>query len=200
MQSTRSCLAPALAAVCLVACPFSAHADAGIPMMPVRYPVVLLYLIPVILIEIIYLQRQLNTNLRRTCVAVVGMNVVTTGIGYPLMYGLYVALDSMLHFPQGLGPAFTHLGWVPMWMTAQFFPEWTGLQQSIWVMLGMFLVLLLPGYFLSGMVKSWLLTGYDLLNLRGNTKAAVWMATRLSYAFLATAGCVILYLIYTQQS
>jgi hypothetical protein len=41
------------------------------------------------------------------------------------------------------------------------------------------------------------LHGYDLLNFRGNVKSAVWMATRLSYMFLATAGCVVLYLIYT---
>lgn len=183
-----------------MACPVAAHADAGIPMMPVRYPVVLLYLIPVIIIEAIYLQRHLKTNVRRTLVAVVGTNIVTTGIGYPLTYGLYIGLDSALHFPQGLGPAFNHLGWVPMWMTSQMFPEWTGLQQSVWVMLAMFVLLLLPGYVLSGLVKSWLLNGYDLLNARGSSKAAVWMATRLSYLFLATAGCVILYLIYTQQA
>lgn len=168
-------------------------------MMPVRYPVVLLYLLPVILIEVIYLQRQLHTNIRRTLIAVVGTNIVTTGIGYPLTYGLYVALDAAMHFPNGMGPALYHLGWVPMWMTSQLFPEWTGLQQSVWVMLAMFLVLLLPGYMISGLVKSWLLNGYDLLNGRGSSKAAIWMATRLSYFFLATAGCVILYLIYTQQ-
>jgi len=69
MQSIRSWVPAALVvAVCLMACPPSAHADAGIPMMPVRYPVVLLYLIPVIVIEAIYLQRHLNTNIRRTFV------------------------------------------------------------------------------------------------------------------------------------
>jgi len=201
MQSIRSWVPAALVvAVCLMACPPSAHADAGIPMMPVRYPVVLLYLIPVIVIEAIYLQRHLNTNIRRTFVAVVGMNIVTTGIGYPLTFGLYIALDQVLHFPHGLGPAFYHIGWVPMWMATQLFPEWSGLQQSVWIMLGMFLVLLFPGYMLSGLVKSWMLSGYDLLNLRGSVKTAVWMATRLSYLFLATAGCVILYLVYTTQT
>jgi hypothetical protein len=182
-----------------MAFPASALADAGIPMLPVRYPVILLYLIPVILIETLYLQHQLNTNIRRTFIAVTGINIVTTGIGYPLMYFLYVGLDQVLHFPEGLEPALTRIGWVPMFMTVQIFPDWTGLQRSTWVMLVMFVVLLLPGYVLTGMVKSWLLHGYDLLNFRGNVKAAVWMATRLSYLFLATAGCIILYLIYTTE-
>lgn len=186
-------------ALFLIAFPALAHADAGIPMLPVRYPVILVYLVPVILIETIYLQQQLNTNVRRTFLAITGINIVTTGIGYPLMYFLYVGLDQVLHFPEGVGPALTRLGWVPMWMTVQIFPDWTGLHRSVWIMLVMFVVLLLPGYVLTGMVKAWLLHGYDLLNFRGNVKQAVWMATRLSYLFLATAGCVILYLIYTAE-
>lgn len=180
-----------------MAFPTCAHADAGIPMLPVRYPVILLYLLPVIIIETLYLQRHLSTNPRRTVIAVTGINIVTTGIGYPLMYFLYVGLDQVLHFPEGMGPALTRLGWVPMFMTIQVFPDWTGLQRSVWMMLAMFVLLLLPGYVLTGLIKSWLLHGYDLLNFKGNVKAAVWMATRLSYMFLATAGCVVLYLIYT---
>lgn len=198
MPAPRNRLSAALiAAVFVVAFPTCAHADAGIPMLPVRYPVILLYLLPVILIETLYLQSQLNTNVRRTFLAVTGINIVTTGIGYPLMYFLYVALDQVLHFPEGVGPALTRLGWVPMFMTIQVFPDWTGLQRSVWMMLAMFVLLLLPGYVLTGFIKSWLLHGYDLLNFKGNLKAAVWMATRLSYMFLATAGCVVLYLIYT---
>lgn len=200
MPSLRNWLPAALLlGVFLTAFPALAHADAGIPMLPVRYPVILLYLLPVILIETIYLKSQLNTNVRRTLIAVTGINIVTTGIGYPLMYFLYVGLDQLLHFPEGVGPALTRLGWVPMWMTVQIFPDWTGLQRSVWVMLVMFLILLLPGYVLTGLVKSWLLHGYDLLNFRGNVKSAVWMATRLSYLFLATAGCIILYLIYSTE-
>lgn len=188
-----------LLAMFLMAFPASARADAAIPMLPVRYPVILLYLVPVILIETLYLQRHLNTNIRRTFLAVTGINIVTTGIGYPLMYFLYVGLDQVLHFPEGMAPALTRLGWVPMFMAIQIFPDWTGLQRSVWIMLVMFVLLLLPGYVLTGLVKSWLLHGYDLLNFRGNVKAAVWMATRLSYLFLATAGCIILYLIYTAE-
>ncbi|HEV2279372.1 MAG TPA: hypothetical protein VGS02_14410 [Acidobacteriaceae bacterium] len=198
MLPPRNRLSAALiAAVLVMAFPACAHADAAIPMLPVRYPVILVYLLPVILIETLYLQHHLNTNVRRTFLAVTGINIVTTGIGYPLMYFLYVGLDQMLHFPEGLGPAMDRLGWVPMFMTIQVFPDWTGLQRSVWIMLAMFVLLLLPGYMLTGYIKSWLLHGYDLLNFRGNVKSAVWMATRLSYLFLATAGCIVLYLIYT---
>lgn len=200
MNPIRNYLPGALVVVFLIGFPMPARADAAIPMMPVRYPEILLSLIPVILIETIYLYRHLNTNVRRTFVAVAGINIITTGVGYPLTFALYVGLDELMHFPQGIGQAFNHIGWVPMWMAGQLFPEWSGLQQSVWVMLGMFVLLLLPGYVLSGFIKTWLLHGYDLLKVRGSIKGSVWMATRLSYLFLATAGCIILYLIYAQQS
>lgn len=180
--------------------PHSAHADAGITMMPVRYPGVLLYLLPVIVIEAIYLQHHLETSPRRTLFAVTSINLVTVGLGFPLSYGIYAGLNSVVPFPQGFAEVFNHVGWLPMWMADAVLPDWSGLQHSVWAMLAMFLLLLFPGYWLTGVVKSWAFHSYDLLNFRGDTKDAVWRATRLSYMFLAGAGCILLYLIYTRTT
>lgn len=172
----------------------AARADAGIPMMPVRYPEILLFLVPVIAIETIYLKRHLQAQWRRTFVAVAGLNIVTMGMGYPLAYGIYAGLNWSLHFPEGMAEVFTRMGWLPLWLCVRLFPGWTGLQQGgSFPVLATFVVLLLPSFLLSGLVKAWLIDWYDLLNFGGSSRNAVWVANRLSYLFLVVVGCMILY-------
>jgi hypothetical protein len=183
-----------LVAAFLIGFPLDARADAAIPMMPVRYPELLLFLLPVVIIETIYLKRSLQTRWRRTFVAVAGLNLVTMGMGYPLAYGIYAALNWSLHFPAGMEVVFTRLGWLPLWLCERLFPAWTGLQTGgSFPVLATFVVLLLPSFILSGFVKAWLMDWYDLLNFQGNSRSAVWVANRLSYLFLIVVGCVILY-------
>ncbi|HTV15985.1 MAG TPA: hypothetical protein VME68_14790 [Acidobacteriaceae bacterium] len=171
-----------------------ARADAGIPMMPVRYPEILLFLIPVIAIETVYLKRHLQARWRRTLIAVAGLNLITTGMGYPLAYGIYAGLNWSLHFPEGMSTVFQHLGWLPLWLCVRLFPGWTGLQQGgAFPVLATFVVLLLPSFLLSGFVKAWLIDWYDLLSFGGTARSAVWVANRLSYLFLIVVGCMILY-------
>jgi len=184
----------------LIFLPVRAHADAGIPMMPVRYPANLLYLVPVIAIEVAYLKAALNARWRRTILAVSGVNVVTMALGYPLAYGLYLALNSYFQFPQGTIDVFGQIGSLPLWLSSRLFPEWTGLEQGVWPVLVTFVLLLVPSFILSGLVKAWLVEWYDLLAYRiSSPRPAVWIANRLSYMFLIVAGCVVLYLTYSGQ-
>jgi hypothetical protein len=195
MRKARRTLAGGLlVAAFLLIFPPSACADAGIPMMPVRYPELVLFLLPVIVIETIYLKRNLQTRWRRTFVAVAGVNTITMGLGYPLAYGLYAALDWALHFPAGMSMVFTRLGWLPLWLCLRLFPAWTGLQQGgSFPVLATFVVLLLPSFLVSGVVKVWLMDWYDLMCFGRSARSAVWVANRLSYLFLCVAGCMILY-------
>lgn len=186
-------LHPAVLGIAAVLCfPAAAHADAGIPMLPVAYPKLLLYLAAIIAIEVVYLNGHLRTNWRRTTMAVLGANLITTGIGYPLAWGMYklISIDlSMLPNPTDiLSEPASMAGWI----SSQLFPAWDGLQR-IWPELGVFVVLLVPGYLLSGLVKVWFLDSYDLLHAQGHARVAVWHANRLSYLFLAVVGCLLLY-------
>lgn len=183
-----------LTAAIVALSPPAAHADAGIPMLPVQYPQILLYIIPIIVIEAVYLRRHLNVKMRRTVIAVTTVNLVTVGLGYPLTWGMYKALDGVIGFPASPDPVFTRVWQLPMWVAVRLFPSWTGPAQGIWPVLAVYVLLLLPGFVLSGIVKSWLINWYDLLNFRGNTKMAVLVANRYSYFFLAVTGCVLLYL------
>jgi hypothetical protein len=179
--------------------PPAAHADAGVPMLPVQYPELLLYVIPVILIEAVYLRRQLHTRLRRTVIAIAGINLMTVALGYPLAWGIYKLLDWMFGFPPVSTPLFTNIWRMPLWISAKMFPAWAGLRQEMWPVLAVWVALLIPSFLLTGLVKSWLVEWYDLLNYKGNTRPAVWMANRYSYFFLTVTGCVLLYVMYSNM-
>ncbi len=200
MRKVRTATCACLLMAAILTCfPVSAHADAGIPMLPVRYPSLLLYLFPVVAIEAIYLCCHLKTMWRRTLIAVAGVNMVTMALGYPLTWAIYRGLDWGLSLPPYMSDIFNQIGWLPVWLYARLLPQWTSMQQAIWGILGIYVVLLGPGFLLSGVVKVWMVEGYDLLNYRGSTRARVWAANRLSNLFLAVTGCAILYMTYAHQ-
>lgn len=187
-----------LTAATLLSLPAAAHADAGIPMLPVKYPEIMLFLLPVILIEAAYLRGELHSRWRRTLVATSGVNVLTMALGYPLAWVLYVWLNQVIGFPPENTSIFAQLAWVPLWICTRVMPEWGGVHQQIWPVLVIFVLLLLPSYLLSGLVKAWIVDLFDLLHKKGSSREAVWTANRLSYLFLAAAGCVLLYTMYSR--
>ena len=179
--------------------PPAAHADAGIPMLPVGYPELLLYILPVILIEGIYLKLQLKTRLRRTMVATTIVNLIAMAMGYPLAWAIYQVLNRVFVFPPLQTSLYTHMSEIPLWISSRIFPAWNGLRGEIWPALAVWVTLLIPGFLLSGIVKAWLVDWYDLLGAKGRTRPAVWAANRYSYLFLTMTGCVLLYMIYSQM-
>lgn len=197
LLKTRSGITGGLVAVtALLSFPIAAYADAGIPMLPVKYPEIMLFLVPVILIEAAYLRSELHSRWRRTLIAVSGVNLLTMALGYPLSWLLYVWLNHLIGFSPP-GPAiFSHLASVPVWICTRLLPQWGGVHQEIWPVLVVFVLLLVPSYLLSGFVKAWIVDLFDLLHNKGSSRHAVWVANRLSYLFLAAAGCVLLYSLY----
>lgn len=185
-----------LAAAFLAASPAMAYADAGIPLLPVQYPTVLWFLVPVIAIETAYLQSALRTLWPRTLLAVTVVNVGTTGLGYPLAWLLYAALNDYAGFPGGRSGALTEWQMVPVWVGMKFFPDWSGMSNRLLVILVIFLTMLVPSYLFSRYLKTWVIDWYDLLRSNGDTKSAVMMANRFSYLILALTGCGLLYQIY----
>src|SRR5579875_1376235 len=119
-----------LAAAVLAASPSAAYADAGIAMLPVKYPTVLWFLVPVIVIEASYLQAALRTRWLRTLIAVISVNIGTTGLGYPLAWLLYALLNQYAGFPGGRSGALTNWRMVPVWVCMKFFPDWSAMQNQ----------------------------------------------------------------------
>lgn len=172
--------------------PASARADAGIPMLPVTDQTMLFFLLLVIIIEVIYLQARLKTRFRRTLVAVATVNTGTTGLGFPIAYGLYAMLDSWAQFPGGTREVFSHMQFVPLWVTQKLNPDWSG-PGEIYMVLGVFIALLVPSYLFTRLMKTWVFEWYDFLRYEGDIKPAILVANRLSYFMLALIGCMLLF-------
>ena len=75
-------------------------------MLPVNHQTMLFFLLLVIIIEVIYLQSRLRTRFRRTLIAVASVNTATTGLGFPLTWAIYAALDAWIGFPGGMTRVF----------------------------------------------------------------------------------------------
>jgi hypothetical protein len=193
VSKTRHRVAGGLAAAAIVVCfPATARADAGIPMLPVTHQTMLFFMLLVIIIEVIYLQSRLKTNIRRTLIAVATVNTATTGLGFPLAYAIYAAGNSYADFPGGMSGAMTNMGFVPVWVCQKIFPDLAGMRSEIYVVFGVFVALLVPGYLLTRIIKTWVFDWYDLLRYEGDIKPAVLAANRLSYLLLAITGCMLL--------
>jgi hypothetical protein len=182
--------------VALLLCPLAARADAGIPMLPIAYPVVLWFLVPVILIEAVYLRARLGTKWWRTLKGVSVVNLFTLLLGYPLAWLISFLLELLFIFLAvllskiGFAHALYH---IPAWVEIILFPAWLGSSEQLWPVLVAFDALLIPAFFVSAIAESWMMERGDLLRYEGECKRAIWQANALSYLFLAVVGCVTLY-------
>lgn len=177
----------------LLLTPCVANADAGVPLLPFAYPVILVFLIPVIAIEGIYLRARLNTGWRATLFAATKANLITMLIGYPLAWLLFLALE--LAFWGGL--TVTKIGdrlhWAPGHAVVKLLivatsAAWMGPIEERWAVPFAYVILLIPSFILSGFVESRLIERRGWLRSSAPSARAVWQANALSYAFLAIVG------------
>ncbi len=168
-------------------------------MLPLAYPVILVFLALVILIEAVHMQRKLNSawwkTLRGTAIA----NGITILLGYPLMWLIYFILEIALFSVLAFASKPLHLDALPnnfamrligIILGAAWMGPWSG--KEYWPVLVAFVVLLIPSFFLSGWIEAKFLSRQQWLGAGLKSTKAVWQANILSYLFLAIAGCVLL--------
>jgi hypothetical protein len=181
-----------LVAMCLLAAPAVARADAGIPMMPLPYPTYLWFLPAVVVLESLYVLTAVRVPIPRAVLAISAVNAATTGLGFPLAWLIYHGARWYAGFPGGGQGAFISMQYVPMWLCMRLFPDWTGTSDGTLSVLAVYLTLLVPAYLISRYLKTWVIGWYDLLALEGDTKGVVLGANRASFALLALVGCALL--------
>jgi len=175
-----------LLVIAVLLSPATAYADAGVPMLPVTYPLILLFLVPVIAIEAFYIQRSLRTQWRNTIIATTVTNTLSMLLGYPLIWILLVSLQfqSTDFLNQ------THSAVFIMILTAAWPTPGYG---ADWEILAAFVILLIPAFLLSAFVEGILLSRFRWLRSDRRSTHTVWVANVLSYCFLAIAGCIVLW-------
>ncbi len=178
--------------------PSVARADAGIPMLPFAYPVILVFLIPVIGIEASYLRFRLRTDWRTTIRVTSKANLQTMLLGFPLIWLIYLGVELVLWITMSATGTADHLNWTPGNHIAKILivatsAAWMGPLEERWAIPFAFLVLMIPSFVLSGFVESKLINA-NSLHCEGECSGAVWQANVLSYVFLAITGCSALWL------
>lgn len=194
IAQTRKPLFCAVVGTVWVLCsPTPALADAGIPMLPVAYPVILLSLVPVIGIEVLYIRTRLKTGWWDTLVATAGANFVTLLLGYPLVWVVMLMVEFGLSWVADL-IRLKRLSEIFGYLIFALSPAWINPTKDRWPVLLAFAILLIPSFFLSAFVEAELLDEHGWLLFEGSSARTVWKANILSYLFLVFAGCIALWL------
>ncbi len=155
-------------------------------MLPVTYPLIVLFLVPVIAIEAFYIQRRLRTQWRNAIIATTIANTVTMLLGYPLILSLLTLLQlQSTDFLNHKHSAVFIMILTAAWPTPGYGADWE--------ILAAFLILLVPAFLLSAFVEGVLLSRLRWLRSDRRSTHTVWVANGLSYCFLAIAGCIVLW-------
>jgi len=171
-------------------------------MLPFAFPVILVFLIPVIGIEALYIRLRLRTGWRNTIAATTKANLVTMLLGFPLTWLIFFILEMILwavitFSDLGLSRFGVHVHFPLSTRLTDFLiivtsAAWMGPVAEKWAIPVAFVVLLIPSFVVSGIVESRLLDQKGWLWHEGRSTRAVWQANILSYFVLAVAGCLAL--------
>lgn len=162
-------------------------------MLPFAYPVILIFLIPVIAIEAIYLHARLKTSWRATLFATTKANLITMLIGYPLAWVLFLALEMAFWGGLTVTRIGDRLHWTPGPAIAKLMivatsAAWMGPIHERWAIPFAYVILLIPSFIVSAFVESRLIQRRGWLLSGSPSARTVWQANALSYAFLAIVG------------
>jgi len=128
------------------------YADAGIPMIMLTYPAMLILLIPVIMVEAYVCRNLLGLTKWEALKSSAIANGISTILGIPLAWGILLALGFVTSSLSDVH-VIARSGWSPI---AQIvggllaFPTWLGpVHNGSWIIPGAVLMLLVPFFFAS---------------------------------------------------
>ena len=162
-------------------------------MLPFAYPVILVFLLPVIVIEAAYIRIRLNTEWKSTLVATTKANAITLVLGFPLAWLIFFLVEMLCWMALAFSGIEGHIHWTLSPKISDFLiivtsAAWMGPVEEKWAVPVAYVVLLIPSFVLSGYVESRLLDGRGWLKFEGRGARIIWQANILSYIFLAVVG------------
>lgn len=161
-------------------------ADAGVPMLAVEYPLMILALIPVIFIETWIVARSLKLPKGDSARAVISANLVSTFLGFPLAWGIMVGLEIATG---GGGRYDLHTAFqavITVTTQAPWFPPDNA--TLYWMIPTAAIILLVPSYFVSVWIEGLVMRALLPEEKRNAIFPVAWKANLASYAFLLLLG------------
>jgi hypothetical protein len=157
-------------------------ANAGVPLLAAQYLAMVCALVPVILAEIWVARRNLRLNTVQAALAIVPANLVSTLLGFPLIWMLLVLLQIFVGGgpPHGLG-GFWSRAYAVVIQAPWVFRFGRDLR---WMIPVVSVYLMIPAFFVSVFVERWIcsLIWRDLSKPR--IRRFSWSAHAVSYAVL----------------
>lgn len=164
-----------------------ASADAGVPMLFVTFPAMLLALIPIVLLEVIVMGRVMGGNASSFVKSAAIANVVSTIVGIPLTWLILVLLEWMTGGSAAYGISTTMQKFLAVtWQAPWLIPY--GRQQLSWMIPTASLFLLVPFFFTSYLIEAPIVAHIKRDLSRTQVRAAVFRANIASYAGLAVVN------------
>lgn len=161
-----------------------ASADAGVPMLFVTFPAMLLALVPIVLLEIIVLGRVMGRSAASFVKSAAIANVVSTIVGIPLTWLVLVLLEWMTGGSAAYGLRTTMQKFLAVtWQAPWLIPYER--QQLSWMIPAASLFLLVPFFFTSYLIEAPIVAHIKRDLPRTQMRAAVFRANVASYAGLA---------------
>lgn len=159
------------------------YADVGIPMLMLIWPMYWILLLPVIFIESWIFKRSLPTiPFHKIFWPTTVANLASTLIGIPITWGLLVLIE--LFIAPGAFPNLSHTWKLILGVTIQA-PWVLPYGQAIWMIPVAAMFLLIPFYFVSAWIESFILTKFfNISPDRTLIKRISWKANLGSYLFL----------------
>ncbi len=162
----------------------NASADAGVPMLFVTFPSMLLALIPIVLLEVVVLGRVMKQGAASFAKSAAIANLVSTIVGIPLTWMALVLLEWMTGGSAAFGLSTTFQKFLAVTWQAPWLIPYE--KQLYWMVPTASLFLLLPFFFASYLIEAPIVTRFRRDMPRAQLRAAVFRANIASYAGLAT--------------
>ncbi|MFH0898640.1 MAG: hypothetical protein V1855_03610 [bacterium] len=192
MRKTKSVF---IISVLLLIIPKIAMADAGVPMLLLTFPAMLIALIPIIVIEAVIISKFLKVGFKKAVGPSSVANILTTIIGFPLSWALLFGLEY-LATGGSCGPGFSTIG--KSIITVIVESAWIcPREQAFWLIPVAAIICLVVAFFISVFYEYVVLKRYFKQCDKQQIKKTVWITNTVTYALLVVA-CLI-YLFVTIQ-
>jgi hypothetical protein len=161
------------------------------------WPLMVCALIPVIVVEALLVRRWVPLSYEKAFIGIAGANALSTAVGVPLAWLVMFAAQLAIMLPVGLaaerwnwnldGPAFEVVGTILS--SAWIGDEGANLK---WIIPGGMALLLIPCFFLSVRIESWVCLRTWKNSIPADVRRAVYRANVASYLllFILACGCV----------
>lgn len=187
ITKTRSvCLHRFAAGIALLAFAGNASANAGVPMLVLTLPAMVVALIPVIVLEAVVLGRALNASAVSLLKSVSIANVTSTVVGVPITWVNLVALQGITGGTTGYGMATPAQRLLAVTWQAPWLIPYEG--DLYWMVPAASLVLLVPFFFASYVIEANMISRLEPQYPEPRLRSVVFRANLLSYVLLAVAN------------